>query len=661
MPPDRWHLDDVYRRIRLDWDGRLMTEEFDLVAELDMLAERLMLVDPSDADDMAALREQYAALLTYAESTDRPELVGSCAYSLDIVTRMPKGDGARESLSDLGTALVGLRDTALGTGLAPSRRIGQPGAVAESEFTPTKSAPLAGDDDLLSDFVARAGEYLDDADERLLTLEREPENRGALDAVFRAFHTIKGMAGFLALNAVEAVCHEAEGVLEVPRKEHVPMTREDISLIFGHIDTMRSLIGSETEEQSLDMTDAKSESEHVSTDHKTRATIRVSEDRLDLLLDTIGELVIAEASAGDTIRKASDRSDELDKRLSRLDKITRELQEMATSLRMVPVKATFNRLARLTRDVGTKSGKRVQCTLAGQDTELDKAVVDAIADPLMHLVRNAVDHGIESDPSVRERAGKPATATIRLHAKQIGSGIQIKLSDDGRGFDLQAIKAKAADMNIDLPEDPSEDDLLNVLFTPGFSTASRVTEVSGRGVGLDVVRRAVESLRGTIDIESEPGKGTSFTIQLPLTLAIIDGMIARVGDEQYVLPTLSIIRSVRPEPEDITNVLDIGETLRTNEGFIPIVRLGQVFGVENAEEDLTNGVAVIVSDGDRKAAVFVCQLLGQQQTVIKPLSDVISDAPGISGGAIMADGGVGLIVDIAGIVRLTLSEGVTQA
>ncbi|MRR11538.1 chemotaxis protein CheA [bacterium] len=370
-----------------------------------------------------------------------------------------------------------------------------------------------------------------------------------------------------------------------------------------------------------------------------------------------GARVIAEAALADRVRASAGTDDALAKQLGTLDAVSRRLQESATALRMIPLTSAFRRLQRLARDVSTKSGKRIECVITGEDTELDKAVVDAIVDPLMHLVRNAVDHGIEDDPVVRECAGKPAAGTVRIHAEQVGSGIHITVSDDGRGFDPAAISRVAAERGLLVPDDAGDAELLELVFAPGFSTAEQVTEISGRGVGLDVVRRTVQSLRGTIDVTSSPGVGTEFRVTLPLTLAIIDAMVVRVAEERYVIPTLSVVRSVRPSAGDITGVLGRAEVLHAEGRFLPLVRLDRLFGIKDAEQDPERAVCVIVRDGERAAALMVCELTGQQQTVIKPLGEGIGRAPGISGGAVMADGGVGLIVDVAGIVRLAAAEG----
>jgi two-component system, chemotaxis family, sensor kinase CheA len=379
-------------------------------------------------------------------------------------------------------------------------------------------------------------------------------------------------------------------------------------------------------------------------------SVRIEEGRLDTLLDAIGEMVIAESMVSASTRTGADAA-ALEAQIERLDKITRELQQMATSLRMVPIRATFRRMARLVRDVAAKAGKDVDFVVSGEDTELDKIVVDRISDPLVHALRNAVDHGIES-PAERLAAGKPARGRIELRAFHAGGAIHVEICDDGRGVDAEAILTRARERGlVGEDERPDERGLLDIVFAPGFSTAKSVTDVSGRGVGMDVVKRTVEELRGRVDLRTRAGEGTTLAIRLPLTLAIIDGMTLRVGDERYVLPLLSIQRSVRPTAEQISNVVGRGEMLALDGELVPVIRLHRLFSTPGAQTDLTKAVVVIIDDNGAHAGLVACELLGQQQTVIKPLGEGLPEQPGVAGGAIMSDGRVGLILDAAGLVH----------
>lgn len=519
--------------------------------------------------------------------------------------------------------------------------------------------PLAGDEELLRDFAIRSCEHLDDADARLLTLESDPGNSDDVDAVFRAFHTIKGMAGFLALDDISEHAHRSESLLARFRGSGETIDPATVQGLFEAVDKMRRLVATATgfemratgtwaEEKTAEESGARPNDRANSR----AGTVRLEEGRLDALLDTIGELVIAESMVSASVRTAAD-TRAWEAQLERLDKITRELQQMATSLRMVTLQATFGRMARLVRDQARKAGKDVDFSISGEDTELDKTVVDRIQDPLIHALRNAIDHGIEDEAS-RKAAGKPAKARLELRAFHAGGAIHIEVSDDGRGLDHERILARARELGVfDPDEQPNTESLLECVFSPGFSTATEVTDVSGRGVGMDVVKRTVEELRGRVSLDSRPRHGTTLAIRLPVTLAIIDGMVCRVGAERYVIPILSIERSVRPEPSEINTVVSKGMMLDTDNGFIPVLELHRFFGVDDAVADPTEAVIVVINEGGVRAGLLVCELLGQQQTVIKPLGEGLPDQAGVTGGAIMPDGRVGLIIDAAGLVRLS--------
>ena len=381
--------------------------------------------------------------------------------------------------------------------------------------------------------------------------------------------------------------------------------------------------------------------------------ITIDAKRLDRLVDAIGELVILQSMVSQSPELRTVASPQFARQLDQLDKITRELQQLGTSLRMIPVRSTFQRMARLVRDLAKKAGKQVEFVMSGEDTELDKSVVDVMGDPLIHLLRNAVDHGIEAHSEDREEKGKGGHGRVELRAFHKGSSIFIEVEDDGRGLDRQAILSKAREKGLVSDGEAMADrDVLDLIFEPGFSTAKVVTEVSGRGVGLDVVRRRIETLRGHVELYSEPGRGTVFSIQLPLTLAMIDGMVVRVGLERYIIPVLSIVRSIRPESKDVATIMKKGEMVVMDGELVPLLRLAHLFGMSRAGVDISEGIVVIVEDGTRKVGLLADELMGQQQIVMKPLSEPLEGVPGISGGAIMPDGRVGLILDVGGLVKL---------
>jgi two-component system chemotaxis sensor kinase CheA len=384
---------------------------------------------------------------------------------------------------------------------------------------------------------------------------------------------------------------------------------------------------------------------------QARESIKVDADRLDLMVDLIGELVIAEAMVSQTPMGREDSEALLARRLGHMDKITRELQSISMSMRMVPVRGTFQKMARLVRDLAKKEGKDVEFITEGDDTELDKNVVDMVADPLMHMVRNSVDHGIES-PEAREAAGKPRQAKVILRAYHEGGGIYIDITDDGKGLDRKAILAKAVERGLMQPgEEPPDSEVWNLIFQPGFSTAKEVTDVSGRGVGMDVVLRNINALHGRIDIRSERGVGSTFSIRLPLTLAIIDGMAVMVGEERFIIPIGNVVRATRPEPGEVHTINTSGEVLHQHDRLIPLFRLHALMDIPNAEHDPEKGIVLILEDAGRRIAVLADDLIGQQQVVIKPLGKSLGSVPGLAGGAIMPDGRVGLILDTASLLN----------
>jgi two-component system chemotaxis sensor kinase CheA len=382
------------------------------------------------------------------------------------------------------------------------------------------------------------------------------------------------------------------------------------------------------------------------------SSLRVRTDRLDRLIDMVGELVIAQSMVAQDKTVRDSANHELLKKVTHTGKIVRELQDLSMSMRMVPLKNAFQKMARLTRDLAHKSGKQVSFVSEGEDTEIDRNMVDVLSDPLVHMIRNAIDHGIEPT-DVRESCGKSKSGTIRLAAYHSGGNVVVELQDDGRGLNRDRILEKAVARGLmDSEKGLPDSEIFNLIFAPGFSTAEKVTDISGRGVGMDVVKRGVEALRGRIEIDSEPGKGCTFTIRLPLTLAITDGMLVKVGQERYIVPTINIHLSFRPDAQAISTVAGRGEMVMLRGELMPMFRLHRLFGVSGAVESPTDGLLVILGDGNRRCALLVDELLGQQQVVAKALGAGIGYVLGVSGGAILGDGRVGLILDPSEIIAL---------
>jgi len=455
------------------------------------------------------------------------------------------------------------------------------------------------------------------------------------------------------------------------------ITREQIDDILGWIDEDCQLtieaLGTEPAEDAqpvagsapVDVTDPDTKAPDASAGPATvtkkkaapakkgSGSIRVDIDKIDNLINMVGELVITQSMLsllGEDFDMS--RIERLRDGLDQLERHTREMQESVMRIRMIPISFTFNRFPRLVHDISRQLGKKIELEMIGESTEVDKTVIELIGDPLVHLVRNSLDHGIET-PEQRIAAGKPETGTIILSACHQGGNIVIEIKDDGRGLDAEKLRAKAIEKElISAEEHLTESQTYELIFRPGFSTAEAVTDVSGRGVGMDVVRRNIMSLGGTINIDSTLGQGTTISIHLPLTLAILDGQIAKVGEEVYIVPLASIIETIQLKPDMINLVAGRGEAFRLRDRFMPIIRLHDVFGIDSCDsKQLTDGLLVVVEAEGKQCGIFVDDLLGQQQVVIKSMEANYKRVDGVSGATILGDGSVALILDMSGIIR----------
>lgn len=390
---------------------------------------------------------------------------------------------------------------------------------------------------------------------------------------------------------------------------------------------------------------------------KTSATaggnsIRVGIDKVDNLINLVGELVITQSMLSELGNNFDlNKFERLAQGLEQLQQNTRELQESVMRIRMLPISFTFNRFPRMIRDLSIKTGKKLELVLSGEQTELDKTVMEQIGDPLVHLVRNAVDHGIEP-PEERVAAGKPEVGKVKLNAEHKGGNIVIEIRDDGRGMDPQKLLAKARDKGIvGADQELTNSEIYELIFEPGFSTAATVSDISGRGVGMDVVRRNIKSLGGRIEIESELGKGSTFRVHLPLTLAILDGQLVRVGNEVFIIPLVAIVESLQINTELVNRVSGNMVLYRLREDNVPIIPLYKEFGIEADNKDLERALLVVVEGDGAKIGLLVDDLLAQQQVVIKSLESNYKRVDGISGATILGDGSVALILDIQGLIR----------
>lgn len=391
------------------------------------------------------------------------------------------------------------------------------------------------------------------------------------------------------------------------------------------------------------------------------SSIRVSVDKVDLLINLVGELVITQSMLSQTASAENLASERLFDHLLQLEHNTRELQESVMSIRMLPCSFVFNRFPRVVRDLAGTLGKEVELKMIGTETELDRGVIEKIADPLSHLIRNSVDHGLEQ-PEERIAAGKNAKGTVTLSAFHQGGSVVITVQDDGRGLNRDRILSKAKEKGLPVHDAMPDSEIWSLIFAPGFSTAAVVTEVSGRGVGMDVVKKNIESLGGRVEITSKAGKGTTITIRLPLTLAIMDGMSIGVGDQVYIVPITTIAESLRPQLKDIKTIGGQGRVVNVRGDYLPLIAVHDIFNIQSRSNSFEEGILMIVETDLGRVALFVDDLLGQHQVVIKNMESNYRKVPGVSAATIMGDGSVSMILDVSEMARLgKLNASIPQA
>ncbi|PXF55186.1 MAG: chemotaxis protein CheA [Deltaproteobacteria bacterium] len=597
--------------------------------------------------------------------------------------------------------------------------------ASKEESQPSEKAKVQ-DESLLRDFIIESLEYIDEIETNTLNLEQEPENKDHINAIFRPFHSIKGVAAFLNLEQIRDLAHDLETLLDQARNDELPMTSQAIDVVLDGADALKAMItrlrddleGKVPEPLDIDISAlrkrVKAAQQGISDTEKTlklgeilvedgattresleeglkaaqaepskkigeilidegkvspkqvsqalrkqskqamdTATIRVDVKKLDDLIDMVGELVITQSMIRQNPIIQSNMDRKLAKDISQLSSITSELQRTSTSLRMVPIKQTFQRMSRLVRDLSRKVGKSIGVVMEGEDTDIDKNMVDEIYNPLVHMVRNAVDHGIESRKE-RIKSGKPEKGLVQLKAYHRGGSIVIEISDDGKGLDKDKILKKAIENGvINSSQGLSDQEIYKLIFHPGLSTAKEVTDVSGRGVGMDVVKQAVEKLSGKIEINSVYGKGTSIMTFFPLTMAIIDGITVRVGKERYIIPTGAIRQLLRPPRESYSNVVGRGEMINVMGDLMPLMRLHKFFGIECEHKNPWEAIVAVIEGEDKSECIMVDEIIGEEEVVIKGLGEGLKDIKGVSSGAIMGDGNVGLILDPEGLFELS--------
>ncbi|MEM1228417.1 MAG: chemotaxis protein CheA [Planctomycetota bacterium] len=555
------------------------------------------------------------------------------------------------------------------------------------------------DEELLREFLTEAAEHMDAAEQLMLTIERTPDDAEALNGLFRAVHSVKGSSGVLELRSLGQLSHVTESVLVRARDRDLSLTGRTFECMLYATDFIKRQV-----EALVNCQSSKSELQcprppkslhqglhsicddgqcdpsliteirhHLSTDQESDRTsdasasskkttkaesMRVDSKRLEQLIDLIGELVIVETAVAQELCERDSLS--AASVAGRLRKTVREVQELSLTLKMVPVGATLQKINRMVRDLSARLNKPCRLIIEGGDTEVDKTLLEQLSDPLVHLVRNSLDHGVESNVQDRLDAGKSEVATIRISAEHRAGNIVIGICDDGAGLNRDKIFARATEKGLVQPSQsltPHEVDQL--IFAPGFSTAAEVSDISGRGVGMDVVRKNVESMRGSIAIESQPGQGTQISLELPLTLSIIDGTVVRIGTRSFIIPTLSVIEQVQASTIEFSR----GDTCMLGEfrgRFAVARRLGDVLATEHSAETGHGRVCVVVESGTRQQLFVVDEILGQQPVVIKPLGGILESFGFFAGGALLASGEVGFVLDLNAICNSNVGTNLNE-
>jgi two-component system chemotaxis sensor kinase CheA len=682
---------------------------------LEQAAKEIVLSEPGTDRSQFPLRDLFASIAEKSEGVDGLGAFHECAthatacieeilfsgqpYTVEQLDMLNALTEQLEQLrNDPSLAYVAPTATdASGSAPVPASETSRPASAAdEDSFGPSDDeeyalADFAKDGDLLREFAQESREHLENIEQGVLILEEQPGDADTLNSIFRAFHTFKGGSGFLHLVPVNRLSHELESLLDSAREGRLAITSPIIDLILESSDVLKSFLDElqlqidckkpvapihvpgtaliararailanpqAAAELAASASTSTQEARGPASECGPRAAavatssvIKVNTQKFDTLVDLVGELVIAQSLvAQDPTLQV--RSPQLTRNMAQLHRITNELQKTAMSLRMVPIRGTFQKMNRLVRDLAARNGKQIDLELVGEDTEMDRTIVEELADPLMHMIRNSVDHGVES-PEKREAAGKSREGRITLSATHQGGNIVIEIADDGAGLSAAKLHAKAVERGIIASDAQlSEKETFDLIFAAGFSTAEKVTDISGRGVGMDVVKRNISKLRGKIEIQSTPGRGTTFKIYLPLTLAIIDGLVVRVGDQRYIIPTLSVRESFRPTPDMLSTVCKRGEMVNVRGKLRPMLRLHDYFSVEPRTTNPCESLVIVVESAHEERCVLVDDLLGQQEVVIKSLGDHFKNNRALAGAAILGDGRVGLILEPRSLVQI---------
>ncbi|MBF0236274.1 MAG: chemotaxis protein CheA [SAR324 cluster bacterium] len=577
--------------------------------------------------------------------------------------------------------------------------------VPETTPTAESSGNLVLDEMFLLEFLQETRENIAESEVVIMELQADEDNADHINKLFRTFHSVKGVSAFLNLNTISGFCHKTENVMDDVRSGKLPVTEELKAFILSAIDLLKALLADcevskkdhvpatlsgqyksvinaiehfrnnkpqaqqppaeesvakePVAEEPVESSATPPPSSPKEVPKKTQTTmaatggvIKVDTGKLDELINIVGELLIAQNMVLQDQTLQNNTSHSLQKKLTQLRRTTTTLQNTAMKMRMLPISATFRKMYRVVWDTANKTGKKIELDLIGEETEIDRMMVDTLHDPLVHMIRNSCDHGIEL-PEERLAVGKPETGRIRLEARHQGGSILIEIADDGRGIPADKIRNKALQKGLmTAHQELSDSQIIQFIFHPGFSTAEKVTDVSGRGVGMDVVKQTIDSLRGKVDIVSTPGQGSRFTIRLPLTLAIIDGMILGVGNDMYILPTLAVRETLQPTEAMCQSIQGYGEALFLRNQILPLIRVADQLEMNQPRKPLTECIVVIVEYGTQKCGLVADQIHGRQEVVIKNLGEKFKNLKEIAGCTILSDGTAALILDVSHLTSL---------
>ena len=672
-----------------------------------LVNEAALAVNTLDASDKKDLQNLHKVLVEIDSSAETDGQKNSVADAIGIIESILEqtGEASSEIIDKLSQSISSIQQL-----LNQAENAAAPAAGQAETSKPATPAAFSEDDlPLVYDFITESGEHIQTAEAAMLEIETS-NNPEAINKVFRAFHTVKGLAGFLNLKEINSLAHSAENLLVLARDGKIKLDAERADIVFESMDTLKKMVASvktaadtnclpekfagldslverlgviaaggstknkvepekklspkedklietilsvqDSEDKRTVIRRAEDQAKIVETKSAEEDSIRVSIGRLDRLVNLASELVISQLMVSEQVKTELPPEHPLARKAAEQSKIIRDLQDLSMSMRMVPVRPVFQKLARLIRDLSRKAGKTIDLVTTGEDTELDRTLVDKISDPLVHMVRNAVDHGIEN-ASTRQASGKKPTGKIELRAYHKAGSIIIEIVDDGKGLDRDKILQKAVSQGLVQENNKlSDDEIYKLIFHPGLSTAEKITDVSGRGVGMDVVRKNIDSISGRVDITTTKGQGTVFTISLPLTLATIEGQVVKIGSSRYIIPVKSIVKSFRPLDGQISTIQNKGEMVLVHNELIRVVRLHRLFGIKDAKQNPQEALFVEIDQNGCRGCLLVDELLSQQQVVIKNLGHTLGSIKGISGAAIMGDGRVSLIIDAGGILGI---------